>query len=436
MTNQLKSAIMLIIFCFSLVPYGMGQAESPDRAFEEARNLLYLGDAFLEQESNLDSAAYFPGLMAPVRGVQGAEGAEDVMSRMIHAAKQERNDLDANCRQLQSRYQTAGDQEAVRKLNAYCDSERQRLSNRIGFLHKLRGDRRKLFTRWWHSIKRGSANLWRRIGPLGRNILRKVGDEAYNTVIQGGSLGGGVARDILKQALTSTGRGMLKDAAQRMVLQGMQKLVEDQVQIAQEAGIIEDGETGENDVESLLESLEEASVAESQETPDQTQTDNQSQDGGQDPGTENLTPAVTFTGTRSLICDQWVGEGGDSDGMGRIPLDVNFNAGEFYGEASFPFVDSLDYPQTSTYVFEGSVSEEGILIGKMSVTVTVNNVDVGYITITTALAGIVTDDGTGIILQTFQESNTERLELFEQGRASVLRDPYFANSLENPPSCR
>ena len=429
MRNRTKSWTLLFVFSLSLVPFGAGQAEGPDQTFEEARYLLYLGDAFLEQEANLDSAAYFRGLMAPVPGIQGAEGAQEVMNRMIHAAKQERNDLDANCRQLTRRYQSAGDPEAVQKLAAYCESEHQRLTNRIKFLRKLRGDRRKALTRFWHSIKRGSANFWRRIGPLGRTILRKVGDQALNTVASGGSLNVG---RLVKQVAKQTMRGKLKN----MMYEGVARLVTGQLKIAREAGILEDGEAGENDVESLLESLEEASVAEAQETTDQTQTDNQSQDGGQVPGSENTDPAVTFTGTRSLICDQWVGEGGDSDGMGRIPLDVNFNAGEFYGEASFPFVDSLDYPQTSTYVYEGSVSEEGILIGKMSVTITVNNVDVGYITINTALAGIVTDDGKGIILQTFQESNTERLELFEQGRAAVLGDPYFANSLGGPPSCR
>jgi hypothetical protein len=294
MINKTKSWTLLLVFSLSLVPFSVGQAEIPVRTFEEARSLLYLGDAFLEDEANLDTAVYFPEMAAPAPGVQRAEGAEEVMGRMIHAAKQERNDLDANCRQLQSRYQTAGDQEAVRKLKAYCDSERQRLTNRIGFLHKLRGDRRKLFTRWWHSIKRSSANLWRRIGPLGRNILRKVGDEAFNTVVSGGTLGGGVARDILKRALTSTGRGLLRETAKRMVLQGMQELVQGQVQIAREAGIFEDEETGDSDVDSLLDSLEQSNNNEAQELTDLNQNDNQpAQDGEEDPADTNtleLTP--------------------------------------------------------------------------------------------------------------------------------------------------
>jgi hypothetical protein len=392
MINKTKSWTLLLVFSLSLVPFSVGQAEFPDRTFEEARSLLYLGDAFLEDEANLDTAVYFPELMAPAPGIQRAEGAEEVMNRMIHAAKQERNDLDANCRQLTRRYQTAGDQEAVRKLNAYCDSERQRLTNRIGFLHKLRGDRRKLFTRWWHSIKRSSANLWRRIGPLGRNILRKLGDEAFNTVVQGGSLGGGVARDILKRALTSTGRGMIKDAAQRMVLQGMQKLVEGQVQIARAAGVLEDGEAADDGA-------------------------------GDEPEMENTEPTISFTGQRNFVCTE-TGE--------EIPIEVSFDTGDFFGEASIPFVDAMDYSQTATYVYEGNVSSDGILVGQMSVTTTVNNVDVGYITYTMALAGIVLDDGRGIVVEIIDESNTERLKLFEEGRDAVLRDPYF----QQDPTCR
>ena len=398
MTNKMKSWILLIIVSFSLVPFGKGQAEGPDRTFAEVLSLFYLGDAFLEEEASLDTAVYFPGLMAPIRGFQGAEGAEEMMNRMIHAAKQERNDLDANCRQLKRRYQSAGDQEAVQKLETYCKAERQRLTNRINFLRKLRGDRRKLLTRWWHSIKRSSANLWRRIGPLGRNILRKVGDEAFNTVVSGGSLNVG---KLVKQTAKSVMRGKLKS----MMYDGVARLLESQLEIARAAGVLEDKE------------------------PEKDEPGNK-------PEMENTEPTISFTGQSSFICDQWVGEGGGSDNMGQIPLDVNYDAGEFCGEASFPFVDSMDYPQTATYVYAGHVSRDGILVGKMNVTLTVNNVDVGFITFNTALAGIVSDDGRGIYLQTFQESNTDRLQLFEEGRAAVLRDPYFANSRGEPPTCR
>ncbi|MBS3752017.1 MAG: hypothetical protein KGY46_01350 [Anaerolineales bacterium] len=239
MSNTGKAWMLLLVFCFNLVPFGMGQAEGPGRTFGEARALLYLSDALLEQEANLDTATRFPGLMALAPVVRQAEGAEEVLGRMIHATKQERNDHDANCRQLKRRYQSAGDQTAVQKLASYCEGERQRLSNRISFLRRLRGgDRRKVLTRWWHSIKRGSANLWRRIGPLGRNILRKVGDEAFNTVASGGSLSGEVVRRLAKQAVKSTFREKLK----QMTYRGVERLLQDQINIARAAGVLEDEE--------------------------------------------------------------------------------------------------------------------------------------------------------------------------------------------------
>ncbi|MFO8036531.1 MAG: hypothetical protein R6U57_07895 [Anaerolineales bacterium] len=248
MKNKIKSWILLLVFCFSLVPFGAGQAGGPGRTFAEARSLLYLGGVFLEDEASLDTAVRFPGLMAPAPVVRQAEGAEEILNRMIHATKQERNDHDANCRQLKIQYQSAGDQAAVQKLTSYCEGERQRLSNRISFLRRLRGgDRRKLLTHWWHSVKRGSANFWRRIGPLGRNILRKVGDEAFNTVASGGSLSGEVVRRLAKQVVKSQAREELK----KVVYRGVERLLRGQVEIARAAGVLEDD--GEGDDPQFLE---------------------------------------------------------------------------------------------------------------------------------------------------------------------------------------
>ncbi|MBS3752018.1 MAG: hypothetical protein KGY46_01355 [Anaerolineales bacterium] len=250
MIYKTKSWILFLVFSLSLVPFGTGQAEGPDRSFGEARTLLYLSDALLEDEANLDTAAHVPGLMALAPAVRQTEGAEEVLDRMIHATKQERNDHDANCRQLKRRYQSAGDRTAVQKLETYCKAERQRLTNRISFLRRLRGgDRRKVLTRWWHSIKRNSANLWRRIGPVGRNILRNVGDEAFNVVFSGGSLSAEVVRRLAKQAVKSTAREKLKQMAYR----GVERLLQGQINIARAAGVLED-EEGDQDAQDRGES--------------------------------------------------------------------------------------------------------------------------------------------------------------------------------------
>ncbi|MFO7944308.1 MAG: hypothetical protein R6U51_08440 [Anaerolineales bacterium] len=275
MNNKTKSWILFLVFSLSLVPFGLGQAEGPGRSFEEARALLYVSDAFLEDEANLDTAAHVPGLMAPAPVVRQAEGAEEVMGRMIHATKQERNDHDANCRQLKRRYQSVGDRTAVQKLETYCKAERQRLTNWISFLRGLRGgDKRKVLTRFWHSIKRGSANLWRRIGPLGRNILRKVGDEAFNTVASGGSLNVG---RLVKQVAKSTIWGKLKS----MMYDGVARLLTDQLKIARAAGVLEEEDDGEyTDEDFLLGDLEDRE----QDDQEAGQTDNQDEEEEDCPG--------------------------------------------------------------------------------------------------------------------------------------------------------
>ncbi len=283
MTYKKKSWILLLVFSLSFFPLGRGQAEDPDRTFQEARSLLYLGDAFLEDEANLDTAARFPGLLTPVPGIRGAEVAEEVMSRMIHATKQERNDLDANCRLLNQRFQSAGDQTAVQKLESYCQSERKMLTNRISLLRRLRGDRRKMFTRLWHSLKRDAGNLWRRIGPVGRIILRRVGDEAFEVVASGGTLSGGGIKRLLKQAVKDTAREELK----RTAVQGMERLLQSQVKIARASGVLEendegdapqflDGDTGQSDTDvpsddEAAESLNDSSSAQDtyQMTPEE-----------------------------------------------------------------------------------------------------------------------------------------------------------------------
>ncbi len=281
MTYKKKSMLLLLVFSLSFFPVGTGQAEDSKRTFEEARSLLYLGDAFLEQETNLDTAVDFSELMAPAPGIQRAEGAEEVMDRMIHAAKQERNDLDANCNQLKSRYQIAGNQDAARKVAAYCRAEHQKLTNRIEFLRKLRGDRRKLFTRWWHSIKRSSANLWQQIGPLGRNIFRKVGDEAFNTVVSGGSLNSGVVRRLAKQAFKSTAREKMK----QIIFRGVERLLEDQIRIAREAGVLDaEDDDGATDQDILIDDQEDILDGEEQDGQEAGQAEAQPEEGEDCPG--------------------------------------------------------------------------------------------------------------------------------------------------------
>ncbi len=229
-----KSLFLLLVFLSSFIPLYAGLAESADpRTLEQATALMYLSDAILLDESDLDIAASSPGLSSFSENVFEVTPAEDILNRMIHAAKMERNDLDANCRLLVSRFTAEGDGCEVKKIQSHCEQEKTKLTNRISLLRKLRGDRRKPLTKFWHSIKRGSANFWHRIGPLGRNILRNVGSDTLNIVASGGVLNGGVIKKLVKQAAISVGRQHLK----QVVYQGVERMIVGQIQIAQAAGV-------------------------------------------------------------------------------------------------------------------------------------------------------------------------------------------------------
>lgn len=135
------------------------------------------------------------------------------------------------------------------------------MSSRIGFLHKLRGDRRKLFTRLWHSLKRAGRGFWQRIGPLGRNILRRVGPEVLQVVASGGTLSGGLLRRLVKQHF----KKVVQERVQKVVYQGVERLLKGQLSLARAAGVDLCGEEEQPSSESVDPSAED----EQQDTLDQ-----------------------------------------------------------------------------------------------------------------------------------------------------------------------
>ena len=153
---------------------------------------------------------------------------------------------------------------------------------------------------------------------------------------------------------------------------------------------------------------------------------------------ESIQSTVSFTGQISFKCDQFVGEGGDSQMMGKIPLVVNFDTGTYFGEASFSYVKDDGQTTISTWVYQGTVSQEGVLLGTWSVSSTVENVDVGVIGGKQDPAvGIVTEDGGGLYLYTLQDADTDMLGLFQASRDVIVSArSQFMNSSEYPPTCR
>ena len=229
-----QAFFLLLVFLFSLVPVPGAAAETNHRGLEDSLALLYAGRSVLLDEIDLESADAAPFLMAgavPQAGGEPDSGA--ALGQLIHATKQQRNNLQDSCKQLKAAYQGSGKTCELQVLADYCSAQEAKLNRRIGFLHKLRGDRRKLFTRLWHSVKRTGSRVWSAVGPVGRRILRRVGPEAAEIVLSGGSLGGGVLRKILIQEARHVGRAELD----RLLNRGLERFLLGQAALARAAGV-------------------------------------------------------------------------------------------------------------------------------------------------------------------------------------------------------
>jgi hypothetical protein len=229
-----KSIILLLVFCISGIPARPTLAEeSISHKISDAYALMYISDAILLPDPEIDDSIETSWLSSPAMNTYQKSDADPLLARMIHAKKMERNDLDAACRLLQA-YLIGQDQECeAQKAKEYCQSKRAEINAQIGYFRKLRGDRRKFFTRIWHSVKRGARNFWQRIGKFGRNFLRNLGEEALQIVLTGGSLSGGALKKLIKHHAKTMGRKRIKE----IVYTGVQKMLQGQLDIAKAAGI-------------------------------------------------------------------------------------------------------------------------------------------------------------------------------------------------------
>jgi len=229
-----KSFFLLLVFLLTLIPIESVHASSElSRTLENSISLMYISDAILLDESDIDDSPDSIGMLSPLQRNSIDVDTNPLLARIIHAKKMQRNDLDANCRLLIGQLKAGSKDCEADKVNSYCQKKRSEINIQIGFYHKMRGDQRKFFTKMWHSVKRNSSNFWHKIGPLGRRILRKVGPEVLQVVASGGTLNTGVLKTIFKHHAKS----VLKDRLKQVVLQGMQRLLQGQIEIAQAAGV-------------------------------------------------------------------------------------------------------------------------------------------------------------------------------------------------------
>lgn len=265
-----KSVLLLVIFLVGLLPATPAQAESQDlRSLDAAVNFLYLSDAILTPEADLDLALHSGGFLSPAdnRQSQTQVNINPLLARIIHAKKMQRNDLDANCKLLVQQLKGQGKDCEADQIQSYCSKKRAEINTLIGFYHRKRGDQRKFFTRVWHSIKRNAQNFWSKIGPLGRNFLRHMGDEALQVVASGGVLSGGTLRTLVKNYVKSQARNRIK----QVVYQGVERLLKGQLEIAQAAGVdLCDEDISLGDSDETKASEDQAGVTDRGQIPDGT----------------------------------------------------------------------------------------------------------------------------------------------------------------------
>jgi len=229
-----KAIFLLLIFSASLLPLNIAYAEAvPQRTLYDALNLMYISDSILDNQTDLDQVRSSPGLLTLNFNVPGADPDNAALAAAIHAAKAERNDLDAKCSLSVSQLRAQGKDCEADRMKATCDQRKQAINAKIGKLHDLRGDRRRAPTKIWHWLKRSGQGIWYRIGPVGRNFLRQVGPEALKIVASGGSLSLDVAKNLLKH----TAKSMLRDRIRPAMLHGIERLLQGQIEIAQAAGV-------------------------------------------------------------------------------------------------------------------------------------------------------------------------------------------------------
>ena len=125
--------------------------------------------------------------------------------------------------------------------------------------------------------------------------------------------------------------------------------------------------------------------------------------------------------------------------MGKIPVVVNFDTGTYFGEAAFTYIRDETQTLTDTWVYEGIISEEGVLLGTWTITVCGwANKEVGCTGgVPRPGVGIITEDGRGLYLYDLLDTDTEMLQLYETGRnAIVSARAKYMNNPEYPPNCR
>lgn len=241
--------VSIVLYSFGVVfPAGAGE---PERTLQDGLHLMAVSQTILagEIESELEYVKA-NGAMAPASRAHYSSVEEQQLVAMINAVKGEIATLIKECNETRRLLAERDEQCAVSTLDTICEEGKRELRNTLSLLRQIRGDRRKLFTRMGASLKRAGKSIWRAVGPVGRRILRSLGEEVVQAVASPGGVQVRALRIIIRSRLKSLARKEIRGAIQR----GAERLIMKKWEVARGPTgdqCIEGGDTAESKEEPL-----------------------------------------------------------------------------------------------------------------------------------------------------------------------------------------
>lgn len=192
------SGILLLGLPLLVLQPVIGSREPDDlhRTHADAAMLAQVSQAVLADEP-YDEARTLPGLMAPARQEEAPPVDQKLIEAQLNAVRAEQAELEALCSYAERT--NADDACLLEQLRESCARKRERLKAQYEALRAIRGDRRKQTTKFFAALNRARREIWRGLGPLGRNIVRNLAKDAVSVVTSQGQITGQVFRVLLRK---------------------------------------------------------------------------------------------------------------------------------------------------------------------------------------------------------------------------------------------
>jgi hypothetical protein len=152
--------------------------ETPTGDLEEARGYMYFAKAALEEPE---------GPPVPAIDLERFRG-QTPMEKMLNATKAQIKRLDQQCAEARRANKDPSRACELSVVNTKCKARSQDLRARADFLRRFvhpGGDGRTWLTKVGYRISRDLRRAWYRVGPVGRRILRPIGDGIKDAVMDG-----------------------------------------------------------------------------------------------------------------------------------------------------------------------------------------------------------------------------------------------------------